>query len=505
MTSKRTYDTDHQNGDDTNLQTFAKRGRHEATLTVTESLFRKWLEESLPPILQRHLPPCCRCRHNHEGGSSGGRALQLCFVNGLPEVIFTMANLTAEDGGSLEIELRYAESQQRVDEKELPTLKAQIYVLDGDFENEDWTAEEFDGKIMKPREGKGPLLKGKTDIKIEKGFGSINTNITITDGSISTRTRTFRLGVKIVGPNSLGAEIREAISEPFRVKDKRGKSTLKPERPSLNDEVWRLKHIGKAGELRKQLSQNGIKTVKDLLRLNTIGSLREKFSKTNNAWDKIIEHAKDCEVDDYERYSYRSRAVEQDISVSLVFNCIYELVEVIINEQHRSLQSLNSNEKRIVENIKLEAYSNPQNLELIKTSTRDIVTKLTDTQVTSSSAPYQGLQLPAYQGQLETWTGTSQSILDDPFWLSDYQWDPSNPFSFTGGGGGGGGGDGGYGGGGGDCYDTASYSQDNHSFLLDTAWDVNTRKTKTVWKKVRNAFKWVFRLHTAYRKNQIFF
>lgn len=49
----------------------------------------------------------------------------------------------------------------------------------------------------------------------------------------------------------------------------------KSERPALNDEVWRLRNIGKAGELRKQLSQNRIKTVKDLLRWDTIGLLRE--------------------------------------------------------------------------------------------------------------------------------------------------------------------------------------------------------------------------------------
>jgi len=135
-----------------------------------------------------------------------------------------MGYLTAEGGGSLEIELRYAASQQRVDKEELSTLKAQIYLLDGDFENEDWTAEEFDRKIVKPREGKGPLLKGKTDTKIEKGVGFINNRmVTVTDNSASTRTRTFRLGVRIVGSNSSGARIREAISEPFRVKDKRGK------------------------------------------------------------------------------------------------------------------------------------------------------------------------------------------------------------------------------------------------------------------------------------------
>ncbi|ESW35328.1 hypothetical protein PHAVU_001G226100 [Phaseolus vulgaris] len=481
MTSKRTYaEEDLQNSDDTNLQTFAKRGRREATLTVTAPELRKLFEEYIPPILQRHWPPCCRCCHNHQGGSSGSKDLQLCFVNGLPQVIFTMGYLTAEGGGSLEIELRYSASQQRVDKEELSTLKAQIYLLDGDFENEDWTAEEFDRKIVKPREGKGPLLKGKTDTKIEKGVGFINNRmVTVTDNSASTRTRTFRLGVRIVGSNSSGARIREAISEPFRVKDKRGKSTIKHEVPSLNDDVWRLKHIGRTGELRKQLSQKGIKTVKDLLRLNTMGSLREKFGKTNNTWDKIIEHAKDCELDDYERYSYRCRAGEQDTSVSLVFNCIYELEEVIFNEQHRSLQSLNREEKRFVENIKLEAYSNPQKMELIETPTRDIVTMLTDTQVTSSSAPYQGLQLP---GQSETWTGIFPSFVDDPLWILADQWEQPNLLSF----------------GGGD--DGASYSQYNHSFLLNTAGYMST---KTVWKKVRNAFKCVFRLHMAKMRSEL--
>jgi len=134
-----------------------------------------------------------------------------------------MDKVTAEDGGSLQIELRYAASQRRVDTEEFSTLKAQIYVLDGDFGNQEWTAEEFDGKIVKPRDGKGPLLRGETVIKIEKGVGFIsNKRLMITDNSCSTRSKMFRLGVKIVGSSSLGAGIREAISEPFRVKDKRG-------------------------------------------------------------------------------------------------------------------------------------------------------------------------------------------------------------------------------------------------------------------------------------------
>ncbi|XP_014495499.1 calmodulin-binding protein 60 G isoform X2 [Vigna radiata var. radiata] len=480
MAPKRNCDEeDHHNNDDTHLQTVAKRRRDgtidHSLLAALEPVLRKLMEELIPPMLERHVSPCCRFCHNHQGGSSGGRAYQLCFVNGLPQVIFTMANLTAEDGGSLEIELRDAASQQRVDTEEFSSMKAQIYVLDGAFESQDWTAEEFDGNIVKPREGKAPLLRGQTVIKIEKGVGFIDKKrLKITDNSSTTRSKTFRLGVKIVGTNSHGVGIREAISEPFRVKDKRGESARKSERPALNDEVWRLRNIGKAGELRKQLSQNRIKTVKDLLRWDTIGLLRKKFSKIN-AWDKIIEHAKECELDDSERYLYTYRATEPEKSVSLVFNCIYELVEVIINGQHRSLQSLNSEEERLVGRMKVEAYSNLEHLEPIAatpTTHDDLVSKLTGTQAVSYSAAYQGLQLPDHQGQLES----STSIANDPwpFFFEDeqpnflyYACDVDDD----------------YGGGGGSC-------SKGSSFLPNTAEYMSRKgKAKTVWQKVRNAFK----------------
>ncbi|XP_047170634.1 calmodulin-binding protein 60 B-like [Vigna umbellata] len=481
MAPKRTFDEeDHHNNDDTHLQTVAKRRRDE-TIAALEPVLRKLMEELIPPMLERHVSPCCRFCHNHQGGSSGGRAYQLCFVNELPKVIFTMANLTAEDGGSLEIELRDAASQQRVDTEEFSSMKAQIYVLDGAFESQDWTAEEFDGNIVKPREGKAPLLRGHTVTKIEKGVGFIDKKrLKITDNSFTTRNKTFRLGVKIVGSNSHGVGIKEAISEPFRVKDKRGELARKSERPALNDEVWRLRNIGKAGELRKQLSRNKIKTVKDLLRRDTIGLLREKFGKINT-WDKIIEHAKECELDESERYLYTYRATEPEKSVSLVFNCIYELVEVIINGQHRSLKSLNSEEERFVGRMKVEAYSNLEDLEPIAATptTHDIVSKLAGTQAVSYSAPY--------QGQLET----STSIVDDswPAFFDEFetyftpnpdQWEQPNFFPLL-------------------CGDNgASCSQDSPSFLPNTAeYMASKGKAKTVWQKVRNAFKLLIHPHRA--------
>ncbi|CAJ1868966.1 unnamed protein product [Sphenostylis stenocarpa] len=425
-----------------------------------------------------------------------------------------MANLTAEDGGPLQIELWDPASQQRFDTEEVSTMKAHIYVLDGDFGNEEWTAEEFKAGILKPREGKGPLLRGETIIRLVKGVGFINKKMmAITDNSRRTRSGKFRLGVKVEESNSLGAGIREAISEPFRVKDS---PTKKPDRPSLNDKVWRLKHIGKGGPLHRQLSDNGIKTVKDLLRLNATGSLRENFGKINN-WDKIIAHGEDCEVDDYERYSYEYHGMQ------LVFNCIYEVVEVIFHgQQHpRSLQSLDSQEKCLVERVKRDAYSNLQYLKPIETQTH------------GSHQVLPERLLPAQQGPLQTWPSTSTLNINeaannglvvnpDPLrtilgkmplnmsfggmvvpeeactnidgneWdeIQSYftpnpnpnpnpnsnhnQWEQPIYSSYA------------YGDNGAPC----SIIFNNSTLLNNSGYKPSKRKTKTVWQKIRNALKW---------------
>ena len=54
--------------------------------------------------------------------------------------------------------------------------------------------------------------------------------------------------------------------------------------PSLNDEVWRLKHISKDGKVHKRLSNElGINTVNDLLQLHKTNPslLKEVLRKTS--------------------------------------------------------------------------------------------------------------------------------------------------------------------------------------------------------------------------------
>jgi len=163
----------------------------------------------------------CGLTLNGLANTSGRRRLQLCFTNKLPETIFTNSTIKAEGDEPLQIELRDVEYQQRVVREEGSSMKIELCVLYGDFEKEDWTAEEFHTQIVPPRVGKGHLLNGNKVITLKNGVAYIKKEIKFTDIS-KRRTDQFRLGVKIVQSNSIGACIREGRSEPFKVLNVRG-------------------------------------------------------------------------------------------------------------------------------------------------------------------------------------------------------------------------------------------------------------------------------------------
>lgn len=230
-----------------------------------------------------------------------GRALQLHFNKKLPGEVFTLSKVVADDKTSVQITLCDAGSQHRiVKDGDLSSIKIELCVLNGEFcptnGRDDWTAEEFDDNILHERENKRPLLIGDRFITLKNGVGYV-TNIQFTDISRWAKSGKFRLGAKVVESTSDGANIREGISEAFRVKDNRGEckswivynyyftcyeATLKVRLtfdlvisayqkhniPSLNDEVWRLKKIAKDGKRHKLLRKHNILTVGDLLQLH---------------------------------------------------------------------------------------------------------------------------------------------------------------------------------------------------------------------------------------------
>ncbi|XP_028071619.1 calmodulin-binding protein 60 D-like, partial [Camellia sinensis] len=240
------------------------------------------------------------------------------------------------------------------------TIKLDVVVLEGDFNNEDdegWTEEEFESHVVKEREGKRPLLTGDLQVTLKEGVGTLG-ELTFTDNSSWIRSKKFRLGLKVASGFCEGIRVGEAKTEAFTVKDHRGELYKKHYSPALNDDVWRLEKIGKDGSFHKRLNKSGIFTVEDFVRLVVRDSqkLRTILSSgmSNKMWDALIEHAKTCAMSGklYVYYADDTR------NVGVVFNSIYELSGLITGEQYLLSDSLSDSQKLYVDTLVKKAYDN---------------------------------------------------------------------------------------------------------------------------------------------------
>lgn len=155
------------------------------------------------------------------------RIYRLQFRNKLPETLFTERKLRAENNIKVEIVIVDA-SNEVIGSGPMATAEVEIVVLDGDFDedkNGEWTEKEFEEHLMVPRKDKGPLLAGNLLIKLCNGVGYIS-DAKFTDNSCWSRSKKFRLGVKVLGEIGMAGEVLEGISNAFRVKDRHGESTL---------------------------------------------------------------------------------------------------------------------------------------------------------------------------------------------------------------------------------------------------------------------------------------
>ncbi|XP_051120400.1 calmodulin-binding protein 60 D-like [Andrographis paniculata] len=289
-----------------------------------------------------------------------GRNLQLHFKSRLSLPLFTGGKVEGEQGAAIHVVLIDANTGHVVTSGPESSMKLDIVVLEGDFNNEDeegWTHEEFESHVVKEREGKRPLLTGELQVILKEGVGTLG-DLTFTDNSSWIRSRKFRLGLKVASGYCEGISIREAKTEAFTVKDHRGELYKKHYPPALNDEVWRLEKIGKDGSFHRRLNKAGIFTVEDFLRLvvrdpqnlrSTLGS-----GMSNKMWEALLEHAKTCVLSGklYVYYPDETR------NLGVVFNNIYELSGLISNDQYFSEDSLSDSQKVYVDTWVKKAYEN---------------------------------------------------------------------------------------------------------------------------------------------------
>lgn len=154
--------------------------------------------------------------------------MQLQFRSRLSLPLFTGGKVEGEQGAAIHIVLIDGSSGQLVTSGPEASAKLDVVVLEGDFNNEDdegWTQEEFEGHIVREREGKRPLLTGELQVTLKEGVGTLG-DFTFTDNSSWIRSRKFRLGLKVASGFCEGIRVREAKTEAFTVKDHRGECML---------------------------------------------------------------------------------------------------------------------------------------------------------------------------------------------------------------------------------------------------------------------------------------
>ncbi|XP_030955090.1 calmodulin-binding protein 60 B [Quercus lobata] len=370
MRGKRSLDGGEGGGDDEQPE----RKRPALASVIVEALKVDSLQKlcsSLEPILrrvvseevERALAKLGPARLNGRSSPKriegpDGRNLQLHFKSRLSLPLFTGGKVEGEQGAAIHVVLIDAITGVVVTYGPEASVKLDVVVLEGDFNNEDdedWTQEEFESHVVKEREGKRPLLTGDLQVTLKEGVGTLG-ELTFTDNSSWIRSRKFRLGLKVATGFCEGIHIREAKTEAFTVKDHRGELYKKHYPPALNDEVWRLEKIGKDGSFHKRLNREGIFSVEEFLRLvvrdqqklrNILGS-----GMSNKMWEALLEHAKTCVLSGKFFVYYH----DDTRNTGAVFNNICELSGLINGEQYFSADSLSDSQKVYLDTLVKKAY-----------------------------------------------------------------------------------------------------------------------------------------------------
>ncbi|KAI4324661.1 hypothetical protein MLD38_030128 [Melastoma candidum] len=290
--------------------------------------------------------------------------LELKFSKNLSLPIFTGTKIVDQDGAPLQIILVDTMGSPVVLATLPNPIKIEIMVLDGDFpsnDRNDWTSEEFNRHIVRERTGRRPLLAGDLST-IMKGNGVTSVgDLELTDNSSWIRSRRFRIGARVSSGSNQGVRIREAMTEPFIVKDHRGELYKKHHPPSLKDEVWRLEKIGKEGAFHKKLSVAGINTVQDFLKLSVVDALRLRRilgpGMSEKMWEVTIKHARTCVMGN-KSYVYRSGHESY-----IVVNPICQVEQAFVDGNLYSTREIPTVNRPYIENLVRQAYSNWGSLE----------------------------------------------------------------------------------------------------------------------------------------------
>lgn len=151
--------------------------------------------------------------------SSESRSLQLVFMDKLSLPVYTNRPIKGEGPTPLRVALIDGITKQVVSSGAEAFAKVEILVIEGDLDSDQWRPEEFHNMIVREKEGKKCLLTGNVYLNLEEGIGYVR-DISFTHNANWMKVCELRLAAKVVDTVN-GTRVREAVTEPFVVKDYR--------------------------------------------------------------------------------------------------------------------------------------------------------------------------------------------------------------------------------------------------------------------------------------------
>ncbi|XP_027125449.1 calmodulin-binding protein 60 A-like [Coffea arabica] len=239
------------------------------------------------------------CRSNIEKTiqDTKQRCMKLKFNSNISVPFLTGEQIKGEGGNNLQLSLIDNCTGAIVDFGREASAQVEIVALEGDLDDDDegdaWTAEEFQSKIARDREGKRSVLAGKLQLKLNKG------TVSLSDVKFRSSQRynggIFKLGACVVDTFD-GGQVIEAKTKSFQVNDYRKKYNQKHHPPSASDEVWRLENIGKGGPIHDRLKGANVNHVKDFqTRLSEDPEeLKCLVGLPAKKWEATVNHAQAC-------------------------------------------------------------------------------------------------------------------------------------------------------------------------------------------------------------------
>ncbi|KAA0050939.1 calmodulin-binding protein 60 C-like isoform X2 [Cucumis melo var. makuwa] len=274
------------------------------SMAFFENVFRSIVREEVDAQLKAHsvdVEEGKKVGGGGGGGESGGtnENLRLRLTNKIPSIIYTSNDIEAENGEELRVELFDVVNDRIIDVTHpLSSAWIEIVVLDGELfdHGEAINHLDFDTSVVAQRPEEGPWLVGDDKrFRLQNGVYSI-TNLSFTRNTFRSRTKKIRLGLRIIyDSNNNYPTIRPAVSNSFRVMDHRSQLNKKHHTPRGEDEVWRLKGIGRNGKYQKRLTSRGILNVEAFVKAyqKDSRSLRKLLGNrlSDRKWKTMVEQA----------------------------------------------------------------------------------------------------------------------------------------------------------------------------------------------------------------------